>query len=151
MKRWFYLLAAFTLGCASGAEGVGNQTQPLTAEADSLAQRPLASTTPTRFVPTSRVPELAQSLSLAQQETTAEELATAYSYVQEIGDPDCAWTEPCGSGGGEYTGCVFGFCAWCQTWALCHFENGDPNPNALATTLEGKEPMSVFKSMTWSL
>jgi hypothetical protein len=80
-----------------------------------------------------KVEELSEALVQTQTETTAEELAQTYSYLQEgIGSSTCAYTDRCGSGGGRYTGCVFGYCAWCQTWALCHLDNGEPNPNELA-------------------
>lgn len=146
MRRWLIaLVASVAISCASDAGTVDDsdhtqtQAQPATAapaavpQAASAPNQPLASTIPTRTAPKEMVEELSAALAETQPETTAENLAQTYAYLQEgIGSSTCAYTEPCGSGGGRYSGCVFGYCAWCQTWALCHYDTGEPNYDELA-------------------
>ena len=146
MHRWLIaLVTTVAISCASDAGNVNDpgQTQTPTpapiatpaagAAAPSAPEQPLASPIPTRTAPMEKVEELTAALAQTQPETTAEELSQTYSYLQEgIGSSTCAYTDRCGSGGGRYSGCVFGYCAWCQTWALCHYEDGTPNYDELA-------------------
>jgi len=127
------LFSVIFAACAADGAGVEGQSEPLRAEnVGTRDSRLVASAIPTRVVPASKIKELSLTLAAEQKETTAEDLAKSYSYLQDVGDPDCAYTDLCGSGGGNYSGCVFGYCAWCQTWAVCHYQDGTANPNELA-------------------
>jgi len=131
MRRWWFCLTLFAMGCAAGEVSPDDGTETKSPEAAATAQ-PLASTIPTRYAPLDKAEELAAELASNPVATTMEELAQTHTYLKGIGDPECAFTGLCGSGGGQYSGCVFGFCAWCQTWAQCFFENGEANIGTVA-------------------